>query len=232
MTDEREIEISCIGVSFIEPILDLYKRLNSFKFSGHSRVRVSLRENGYSTSIIVLSILLIESLLNRVRYFEKDKRDNLKFFDAKFKNQQLSEKLYEIYVLRDLIVHNHIWRISYIEKFEKGGYDETKIYQKLLEGYGDKRREKKYISHVDKRRKYTKKLKLNVIPTKVNRGDLIKVFGVMRELFDFLEQQNKDYLPLSTFLFKYNDELLNFCQIIDKIISDFKPRKMKCHPSI
>jgi len=225
MIAKRNIEISCIGVSFIEPILDLYKKLSSSKFTGHSKVRVSSRENGYSTSIIVLSILLIESLLNRVRYLENDKRDNLKFFNVKFKNQQLSEKIYEIYVLRDLIVHNHIWRISYIDPFEIGGFDETKIYRKLLEGYGDKRRDRKYIDHVDKRKKCTKKLKLNVIPTKVNSNDVVKVFGAMKEIFEFLEQENKDYFSLLLYLFKYDDEWLNFYQIIDKIIFNFRPRK-------
>ncbi|MCK4636251.1 MAG: hypothetical protein KAT49_00050 [Methanomicrobia archaeon] len=228
MSEERDIEISCIGVSFIEPILDLYKRLNSFKFSGYSKVRASQRENGYSTSIIILSILLIESLLNRVRYFEKDRRDNLKFFDKEFKNPKLLEKLYEVYVLRDLIVHNHLWRTSYIGKFERGNYDETKIYQKLLKSYGDKRGKrgnKKYVDHVDKRGKCTKKLKLNIIPTKVNSNDVVKVFGAMKEIFEFLEQQNKDYFSLLPHLFRYDDEWLNFYQIIDKIISNFRPRR-------
>ncbi|GAI62151.1 unnamed protein product, partial [marine sediment metagenome] len=40
--------------------------------------------------------------------------------------------LNEIYILRDLIVHNHIWKITY--EFDDD-YNETKIYQKLLEGY-------------------------------------------------------------------------------------------------
>lgn len=219
MANNREVKISCIGISFIEPILDLYTKLKSFRFSGHSKTQVSSIENGYSVSIVVLSILLIESVLNRVRYLEKDKRGNLKFFDAKFNNAQLSTKLYEIYVLRDLIVHNHIWRISY--EFDQN-YNEVRIYQKLLEGYGDKRPDKKYIDYVNKREKCTKKLKLNINPLKVNTKDVIKVFGVMKELFGFLEQQNKAYFPLSHSHFKYDSEYLTFYEIINKVIQDAK----------
>ena len=219
MTNNREVKISCIGISFIEPILDLYTKLKSFKFSGHSKTQVSSIENGYSVSIVVLSILLIESVLNRVRYLEKDKRNNLKFFDAKFNNVQLSTKLYEIYVLRDLIVHNHIWRISY--EFDQN-YNEVMIYQKLLEGYGDKRPDRKYIDYVDKRKKCTKNLKLNINPIKVNATDVTKVFTVMKELFDFLEQQSKAYFPLSHFHFKYDGRGLTFYDIVDKIIHDAK----------
>jgi len=215
MFKKREVNISCIGISFIEPILGLYRKLDSFHFSGESKVQVSSRENGYSVSIIILSILLIESVLNRVRYIEKSKQSNLKFFEKKLDNSDLLVKLYEIYVLRDLIVHNHIWRISY--EFDRD-YKEINIYQKLLKGYGDKKPDRKYVNYVDKRKKCTKKLKLNVNPIKVNKIDVIKVFEVMKELFSFLERRNKGYFPLSNFPFKYGNQYLNFYEIINKIL--------------
>ena len=220
MINNREAKISCIGISFIEPILDLYTKLKNFSFSGYSKTQVSSRENGYSVSIVVLSILLIESALNRVRYLEKNKKNNLKFFDEKFNNAQLSTKLHEIYVLRDLIVHNHIWIISY--EFDQN-YNEVKIYQKLLDGYGGKRPHSgKYVDYVDKRKKCTKNLKLNINPIKVNTTDVIKVFTVIKELFNFLEQRSKAYFPLSHFDFKYDDKYLTFYDIVGKIIHDAK----------
>ena len=221
MTNNREVKISCISISFIEPILCLYTKLKNFRFSGYSKTQLSSIENGYSVSIVVLSILLIESVLNKVRYLEKDTGNNLRFFDAKFNNVQLSTKLYEIYVLRDLIVHNHIWRISY--EFDQS-YNEVRIDQELLEGYGDKRSrpDRKYINYVDKRKECTKNLKLNINPIKVNTTDVIKVFTIMKELFDFLEQQSKEYFPISHFHFKYDGSNLTFYDIIDKITHDSK----------
>src|SRR3989344_2162034 len=211
---KREIKISCIGISFIEPVIDLYLKLRKLKFSGYSKTQVSSRENGYSVSIIVPLILFVESSLNRIRYLEKDKRDNLKFFSSKFSsNQNLVKKLYEIYVLRDLIFHNHIWRISY--EFDNS-YNEIKIYQKILNGYGDKRPDKKYVDYVDKRKKITKTLKLNVNPIKINKVDVIKVFMFVSELFKFLEAQNKSYLPPPNFHFKYRGKYLTFYDLADK----------------
>lgn len=211
---KREIKISCIGISFIEPAIYLYLKLRKLKFSGYSKTQVSSRENGYSVSIIILLILFIESSLNRIRYLKKDKIDNLKFFSSRFMhNPDLVKKLYEIYVLRDLIVHNHIWRISY--EFDNN-YNEIKIYQKLLEGYGDKRPDKKYIDYVNKRKKITKTLKLNINPIKINKTDVIKVFMFVSELFKFLEAQDKSYLPLSNFHFKYRGKYLTFYDIADK----------------
>ena len=211
---KREEKISCIGISFLEPIIILYRKLQRMKFSGYSKTQVSSNENGYSVSIIVLTILMIESVLNRVRYLEKEKKDNLKFFSMKFsKEEDLIKKLHEIYVLRDLIVHNHIWRISY--EFDNN-YNEIKLYQKLLGGYGDKRPDKKYKDYVNKRNKLTKKLKLNVNPIKIGKQDVIKVFSFTKDLF--LEGQNKSYFPLSNFKFKSNSKYLNFYEIVDKIL--------------
>jgi len=213
---KRQIKISCIGISFIDPIIDLYLKLKRLKFSGYSKTQVSSRENGYSVSIIVLLILLVESSLNRIRYLEKDKKDNLKFFSSKFStNQGLINKLYEVYVLRDLIVHNHIWRISY--EFDNN-YNEIKIYQKLLEDYGDKRGDKKYKDHVNKRKKITKTLKLNINPIKISKEDVNKIFKFVSTFFKFLEEQNREYFPLSNFHFKYRNKYLTFYDFVNKVV--------------
>lgn len=52
---KREEIISCIGISYIEPIIVLYNELISHKYQGKSKIQVSSRENGYSVSIILLS---------------------------------------------------------------------------------------------------------------------------------------------------------------------------------
>ena len=213
MTKDRKVKISCIGISFIQPIFDLYTKLKSIRFGKHNGTQVSSIENGYSVSIIVLSVLLIESVLNRVRYLERSNEKNLKFFKLKFNEEELLlTKLYEIYVLRDLIVHNHIWRISH--KFDQD-YNEVDIYQTLLSGYGDN----KYKDYVNKRKKCTKNLKLNINPIKVNTTDVNKVLVVAKELFYFLEQQNNAYFPLSNFYFEYDNKEMTFYKIINDIIS-------------
>lgn len=214
---KRQEIISCIGIGFIEPILTLYKESISHNYSGGSKVKVSLRENGYSVSIITLAILTVESALNRIRYLEKSNENNLEFFKNKFNNQKLYDKLVEIYVIRDLVVHNHIWRIRYT--FDED-YNETKIYQKLLEGYGNKRGRSgdwKYNNYVNKRTKKTKNLKLNVNPIKLGTIDVKIVLNVIKELFEFFDSRNLSYFAMKNHDFEFNGDFKKFSEIVDEI---------------
>lgn len=219
MMKKREEIISCIGIGYIEPILTLYRELISHEYSGNSKVKVSLRENGYSVSIITLSVLTIESALNRIRYLEKSKEENLEFFKHKFSNKKLYDELVEIYVIRDLVVHNHIWRIRYT--FDES-YNETKIYQKLLDGYGSKRGKSgnwKYNNYVNKRTKTTKNLKLNVNPIKLGTSDVKIIFDVLKELFEFFDTKNLSYFSMRNHYFEFNGDFKKFSDIVDEINS-------------
>ena len=217
--NKRQEIISCIGIGYIEPILTLYKELISNEYSGGSKVKVSLRENGYAVSIITLSVLTVESALNRIRYLEKSKEENLEFFKNKFSNKKLYDKLVEIYVIRDLVVHNHIWRIRYT--FDES-YNETKIYQKLLEGYGSKKGKSgdwKYNHYVNKRTKTTKNLKVNVNPIKLGTNDVKIVLNVLKDLFEFFDSTNLSYFAMRNHYFEFNGEFKKFSDIIDEINS-------------
>lgn len=218
---ERKKIISCIGISYVEPILHLYKELISHNYSGNSKIKVSPRENGYSVSIIVLSVLMIESCLNRIKYLEKNKEENLKFFKNKFEkqNSDLYKELIEIYILRDLIVHNHIWRISYVYD---DNYDEIKIYQKLLDGYGSKRWNKgdgKYSLCVNKKTKKTKFLGLNVNPIKIDTKEVKIVLRVLKEFFEFFDGINLSYFAMKNNSFMFNGDFKKFSEIINEIIN-------------
>ncbi len=107
--------ITCIGMNFIEPIINLYDIANSFKYSGKNKIQVSPRENGFAVSIVTLSVLLVESILNRIKYLiPSQEPNNIKFFRTNFPKQKLlCVKIEEMYVSRDIIAHNHIWDISF-----------------------------------------------------------------------------------------------------------------------
>jgi len=114
MKKKRQVVISILGMAYIEPIINLYSLLNSQDFKKFSKTKVSLKENGYSISIIVLSVLMVESIINRIKYLEKNKtKNNLYFFQNFCSDKNLIADLTEIYIIRDLIAHNHIWRTSY-----------------------------------------------------------------------------------------------------------------------
>ncbi len=221
MKKKRQVVISILGMAYIEPLIDLYSKLNQQNFSKFSKTKVSLRENGYSISIIVLSVLLVESIINRIKYLEKSKtKNNLEFFKSFCNDNNLISYLTEIYIVRDLIVHNHIWRTSY--DFDEK-YNEIRIYQKLLDGYGDQ----KYKDNISKKKKITKILKIHVVPMNIGKEDVIKTFKVLQKMLKFLEEKEssktkKIYFPITGFQFKYNNEDLDFYQILEKIIRESK----------
>jgi len=193
--DNLHEKFSVIGLSYIEPITELHKNLRSAIYSGGSKTQSSSMENGYAVSTSILTILFVESMLNRILHFEREKgryqlqskaRINiLKFFEKKFNNKELLEKLKELYVFRDLIVHNHILCIR--NKWDKD-FQEIDINKILTEGYGDS----KYNNYVDKSTFKTKNLSLNANPIQICTEDVVKVFAVVKELLEFLEK-NCDY---------------------------------------
>jgi len=114
-----ETEITILGTSFLEPILLLWKKLNESNFTGYSEIRKSMNENGYSCSIISLCIFCMESFITRMRYIDSDNLSargiaSFTYFKDKYSSEEeFIKKVTEVFVLRDLIAHNHLWEINY-----------------------------------------------------------------------------------------------------------------------
>src|SRR3989344_8539750 len=60
--------VSVIGTSYLYPIASLLDALLVFEPKGPNEVQASSVENGYSAAIIVLTVLMIESFINRAQY--------------------------------------------------------------------------------------------------------------------------------------------------------------------
>ena len=60
-TNEYEY-VTIIGSGYMFPIADLIKKLKDFPSKGVNQVQTSIRENGYSVSIIALIILYMSPL--------------------------------------------------------------------------------------------------------------------------------------------------------------------------
>lgn len=210
----RESIISCIGTSYVQPIVDLYEKMYSFNYSGRNEIKVSSRENGYAVSIIIITISMIESAINRMKYDDnKNENDNLsfskKFFDG---NNELIDGLTEIYIIRDSILHNHIWEFTI--EYSYKNFEEKILKQKLIKGYGDK----KYEQYVDKEIIMTKHLKLNVNPIKIGKYDVSKVFKYLYNFLKFLDKKNILSFPALREYIKYKNKLIMLDEFIEQEI--------------
>ena len=145
--------------------------------------QVSVHENTHATAGIVLTLLSIEAYRNRIYYLENESlgKNGLasglsKFFKAKngfFPDQLFKNILTELVIVRDVIVHNHLYEVEIVND---GNWDMISHRQKLLADYGDDKRLKSGL--VTEQTRQTKTLKLNVQPAKVGFEDLFTVLVI------------------------------------------------------
>ncbi len=217
----REKTISCIGSSYIPPILDLFEKMDGNYSSDLTHEKKAFTENGYAVSIISLSMQYLESLIKRVRFFsrsEHKKENSHVFFEKRYKSQtNLIQKCKEIYFVRNSIVHNFIWKRNY--NISQTDYSESRIYLKFLkEEIGD-RIIRRAVNPDDE--KITKTLKLNVVPSNIGFADVKLFLKSISEILEFLEKNSLKgkFQPLSfndSFLYKSNyydffEFVENFC---------------------
>lgn len=186
-----ETEVTILGTSFLEPILLLWRKLNESNFSGYSEIRKSMNENGYSCSIISLCVFCIESFITRMRYIDdanlSERKDALKYFRSKFPSEGIfNEDLTELFVLRNLIAHNHLWKINY--DFD-ANYNEINISRNTYEGWGNN----DFNNNIILDDCQTKRLKLEIIPTKIGKEDVKKVLITLKEFLDFIVSKDNRY---------------------------------------
>jgi len=217
MAIEREKIISCVGTSFIPPIYTLYQEFSKYNFQEIlNSTHRSPVENGYSVSIIMLCILMLESLIARLKYFSRSKfkkEASYIFFENRYKNKELSQKIKELYTLRHSIVHNHIWGESY--NWDQN-FSRTNSYTRWLK---KSFRSRHIMNTVDIKNKKTITLGLNIIPTHMGIRDMKIVLRTVNEILLFLEKKTRN-LNISTNPYKYKKEYLSFTDFVGKYLTE------------
>ena len=200
--------VSIIGVNYLHPICTLLEELDSLSLWPPNQVQASNVENGYSVAIIALTVFLLESFINRNRYdvqknaFPK-RIDPLKFVRTTYPNSCLVDKLEELFVVRDVIVHNHVWEAL----FNTTGEEMELIIADLRKGYGDK----KFNRVINLTNRKTRQLGINLFPTRICREDVKIVLKNAKEFFLFL----KNYAYVLNWPIKFQCETKSFSEVID-----------------
>lgn len=244
-TTKTEKVVTVVATQYVQTIVPdlLSKSFEAYKqrdFNSRN-FQVSTTENTNATAAIVLGVLSIEAYRNRIFYLEKERvgrnvaQDLSRIINEKgsrFPKQKFQDILTEVFVIRDVIAHNHIYevKVSHNKDYEMLGHR-----QKLLEGYGDK----KFLTSLNLRTRKTKLLKFNIQPAKIGFEDLYtllaffdlfvaisqKVFGARHVPFSFLYKPNREYeLNLSKILACYYEQIPNkkYLEQFDNIVKDFK----------
>lgn len=187
--------ISIFGGSLVQPIADLLDRLFSHPHPGSTTVQTGSRENGYSVSICLLLAVFLESFIRRAIHLSGDtlrpseKKHALKFLKKRYPSCALFPAITEIFVFRDVIAHNHLWKMEYSTNPQSW---RDLLSKELDSSSGDP----KFKDSVDLQTGTTKVLGLKVIPTKIDRSEVTKVLDTILETLEFIDQRENNRLGL------------------------------------
>jgi hypothetical protein len=201
--------VSVLFVNLLQPIFDLFELLEHSDPKGPNEVQAGMFENGYAVSVIVLSALVVESALNRTRYVRNEPKresavDTLKRLGA----VDLANDIEEVFAVRNSIAHNHIWEgnISW-----HGSSAMALNSVSILPGYGDKR----FNRVIDMRTRSTRRLRLDIVPTRIHHATATKVLKKIVEALKFLEGLDHRYVYLSAWDVTRGNTLVPFYKWVD-----------------
>jgi hypothetical protein len=177
---------SVIGISLLQPIVSLLKNFPSdYKTEGND-FQVTHFENSHCSAIILLTVVMFEATINRARLVDEiyGRIHALDYLNKHHKGRFDIDDLEEVFVIRDVIAHNHIW------KAEVNPATMSIIEAKRLDEYGDA----KFNRVVDQATRKTKRFGLHVLPTRIGFDDAKIVIKAIVEALKTLESVDSNYV--------------------------------------
>jgi len=157
---------------------------------------------------------MLESYVMRVRYINRDRFPIKRipvadYLPQLYPDYQRSNELTEIFVVRDVIAHNHLWEIDF-------AWSEESVMTLLQAEKESTAGDEKYKKVVNKQLR-TNALDLNILPTKVDRTDVFKVFDIVWETLIFLESKNRNQCYVSHLYVRFNGQTKLFGELRDEL---------------
>lgn len=202
--DRQTDYVTVISTGYLEPIFKLFESIERFDQNSSNEVQASSTENSFASSIVILSVTMLESVIRRTQYCRKenDNSKNMDYLRKTFSEYDFLSDIEEIIVLRDVLVHNHIWEAKIY--WDDSGQLRLMSAEKVS-SYQDK----KYINVLDYDNRCTRMLKLNLFPTKVCKNDAIIVFKKIIHFLNYLEGVDRRYVYITNQKVQYFGKLMN-----------------------
>lgn len=159
----------------------------------------------------MLAVACLESYTMRVRYVKKATQDEIdkepvaKYLPKIFPNFPYTSELIEIYIVRDVVTHNHLWEID---------FDWSNEGMNLVSSTNRSSGDAKFKAQVDLIKRQTKKLALNINPIKIGKADAILVLQTMWRILAFIQKQDLQLCSVTSHHYKYHGGLVRFGEII------------------
>lgn len=213
--------ITIIGTSYFQPIADLIERMLARPPAADNTTGSGHFENGYAAATTILLVATLESFVSRVRFLRnadvvngKDVPDQLLHFFPDLPNHT---ELAEVFLLRNIIVHNHVWHLD-ISAVEEHGVPTIASPKDLRF-----QTKKTYDAIVDLGTRMTVLLGLSVSPTSVDRYDVGAVFRVIWTTLKFMNRKNFSHTPLAGQTVHFGSQLRQFEELLELLPSTRPP---------
>jgi hypothetical protein len=111
--------VTIVGASYFEPISKLFEELERHYKGREGEIQAGSFVNGYAASICLLSVVCLESYTMRARYIHGATGDELnrlpvtKYLIKIYEDYPYLDETNEVFVVRDLLAHNHLLKVSY-----------------------------------------------------------------------------------------------------------------------
>jgi hypothetical protein len=203
--------ISIVGTSYFQPVADLIERMLQHEPVADNSSRTGHFENGYAAAITVLLVAILESFVSRVRFLRttevvpgKDVPDQLEVF---FPDLPYKAELSEVFLVRNIVVHNHVWHLALGEGTNPGATTLSTPKELRFQT------KKTYDSIVNISGRKTVVLGLSASPTSVDRYDVGVVFGVIWKTLVFMNGKDFSHTPLAGQAVKFGGKICQFSDL-------------------
>lgn len=201
--------ISIVGTNLLQPITTLFEELEKVA-RGPNEVQASGPENGFATSVAALTVFLLESTIQRLKYRRGDNPSEkpIPYIRLIYPDSPWVDKLEELFIVRNVIVHNHIW--------------EAKIYwdedMKMRLSSAEFNKEfggnKAFYRVLDKEKRKTKLLGINLFPNRISHDDAVIVLINATDFLLFLENEDRNYVYISPQPIMYQERSMTFVDFV------------------
>ena len=206
--------LSVIGSQLFQPLADLIGHMVARPYQKSDQVSSNYYEGGYATSIILALTVAVESMVARDRYFNSCARGYeglpVPEYMRKVHHYRYYVRLSELFVLRDAIVHNHVWKLCYVLRPQGG----RRLVSALRVSWSGNQRLKERLNPKDLR---TKLLRANVIPMRMDRKDVLKAFDVAHGVFTFLSKRGAKSVRITEEVIGFGGKRLPFSRLRERL---------------
>jgi hypothetical protein len=154
---------------------------------------------------------MVESFVRRAcLILDHDPYSNaLEYIDKAFSDYGRKDCIEEIFVLRDVVAHNHLWSMNI--SWNHSG--QMTIHDVDHRAGGDK----KYRRVINKKTGRTKQLKMRLRPTSVCFEEAFIVMHEAYKFFEYLETTDSRIISLDAIIFEYNENVYRFREFIKEV---------------